>query len=232
MEQGLYIVPTPIGNIEDITLRAVKTLTEVDFIACEDTRHTGKLMKLLEIPHKNFISYHNYNEAQRAIEIVEKIKQGASVALVSDAGTPCISDPGYRLVSQARKENIPITALPGASAAITALSASGFPTDSFHFLGFPPQKKGRKTFLENLKNFSSTIILYESPYRVLKLINELIEQFGEEIEICLAREISKIYEEYIYDNAKNIKNILEKKTSIKGEFVILLNMNKYNKLKK
>ena len=231
LENALYIVPTPIGNIEDITVRALKVLRSVDIIACEDTRHSGILLKLLEIPYKKLISYHEHNEQKRSEELVELIQKGNSIALISDAGTPCISDPGYRLVNFAREKEINVIALPGASASITALSGSGFPTDKFHFLGFPPQKKGRKTFIENLEKYSGTIILYESPYRVIKLLDELLQFFGEELEVSVAREISKIYEEYKIGKIADVKVFFEKKPSIKGEFVFLLNMNAYFKKK-
>jgi len=227
----LYIIPTPIGNLEDITIRAQKVLKEADIIACEDTRHSGNLLKLLGIVPKKLLSYHEHNEATRSLEIIELIKKGMSIALISDAGTPCISDPGYRLVKLMREENLPVIALPGANAAITALSASGFPSDRFTFLGFPPQKKGRQTFLKSISNYDATIILYESPHRILKLITELCEFVSPKLEICIAKELTKYYEEYLIDSAQRLKDILQKRENIKGEFVILLNMIRYNKEK-
>jgi 16S rRNA (cytidine1402-2'-O)-methyltransferase len=219
---ALYLVPTPIGNLDDITLRAIKVLSSVDVIACEDTRHTGNLLKLLSINYKRLESYHEHNENTKNAQLLDLIESGKSVALVSDAGTPLISDPGYVIVKEAVKRGINVIALPGASAGITALSASGFATNDFIFLGFPPQKKGRKTFLEKLKSLSSTMILYESPYRIVKLIEELIEFLGAERRICIARELTKIHEEYIRGTTEECLKILDAKQAIKGEFVVII----------
>ncbi len=228
-KNGIYLVPTPIGNLDDITLRAVKLLKAADIIACEDTRTTGQLLKLLEIDHRRLVSFHEHNETQRAEELVKEALNGAIVALVSDAGSPGISDPGFRLINLARQTDVYITALPGATALIPALTASGFPTDAFVFLGFAPAKKGRKTFLESLKSFDLTIILYESPHKIIKLIEEIITYYGTNIEVCIAREISKMFEEYIEGTADFVLAQLTNKPSIKGEFVVVVNMKKYNK---
>lgn len=229
LQSGIYLVPTPIGNLEDITVRAKKLLNAADIIACEDTRTTGQLLKLLEIDHRKLVSFHEHNEIQRSEELVKAAQEGSIVALVSDAGSPGISDPGYRLVNLARQAEVYVSALPGATAFVPALTASGFPTDAFVFLGFPPAKKGRKTFIESLTKFDLTIILYESPHRIIKLIEDFINHFGIEIEVCIAREISKIYEEFIQGKADFVLTQLKNKPSIKGEFVVVINMKKYNK---
>jgi len=217
----LYIVPTPIGNLDDITIRAVKILNEVDIIACEDTRTTGNLLFLLKIKPKKLVSYHNYNEQEKASHFIEEILIGKSVALLSDAGTPAISDPGYTLVKEAINNNIKIVPLPGATALIPALNASGLPTNNFTFLGFPPQKKGRKSFLEHALNFSTTTILYESSHRIEKLINELIGLGYADRQISVSRELTKLFEEHIRGTIAEVQKILNK-TQIKGEFVVVI----------
>jgi 16S rRNA (cytidine1402-2'-O)-methyltransferase len=223
IENALYLVPTPIGNLEDITLRAIKVLSNVDFIACEDTRNAGNLLKQLNINYKKLVSYHNYNENEKTVTIVNTILEGKSVALISDAGTPGISDPGYRLVNEAIKNKIKIIPLPGASALLPALTGSGFPIHKFTFAGFPPHKKGRKTFISAFKSYDSTIILYESPNRLHKLIDEIIEVFGTEIEVCIAREISKKFEEFIRGNVLEIKQNIDARQIVKGEIVVVFN---------
>lgn len=221
MENALYIVPTPIGNLQDITLRAINILKEVDIIACEDTRKSGLLLKTLDILSANRLcSYHDYNEYERSIEIINEIKNGKSVALISDAGTPCISDPGYKLVCNAKENNIKIISLPGATAFVPALVSSGMAVHSFVFLGFPPQKKGRKTFLLNAINSEHTTILYESSHRILKLIKEL-SQLDNNRNIFISREISKIYEEHISFTTTQFLNN-EIKITEKGEFVVII----------
>ncbi|MFH1052318.1 MAG: 16S rRNA (cytidine(1402)-2'-O)-methyltransferase [bacterium] len=221
-EGTLYIVPTPIGNLDDITLRAIKVLPDVDIIACEDTRHTGILLKNLSIIPKKLISYHEHNEKSKSFEIIEEIKSGKKVALVSDAGSPLISDPGFPLIRLATEHNIKIIALPGATAFVPALSASGFPTNRFVFMGFAPQKKGRLTFIQELINIQSTIILYESSHRIIKLLDELNSIFEDSRQICIAREISKIHEEYIRGTANYCKEQLHLKQKVKGEFVVII----------
>lgn len=222
IEPALYLVPTPIGNLDDITLRAVKVLRAVDIIASEDTRRTGMLLKLLKIQSKKTESYHDHNEEDKAKYLVKLISEGKSIALVSDAGSPAISDPGYRIVKEAALQGIKIIPLPGATAFVPALTASGLHVNAFTFLGFPPQKKGRKTFLSQIPDMKHTVIMYESPHRIEKLVDELIEICGEDRQVCVAREISKIYEEFVRGSLKECKDILNAKNSQKGEFVLVL----------
>ena len=190
----LYLVPTPIGNLEDITRRAVRILQEVDFIISEDTRTTGKLLKHLEISKPSY-AYHIHNEHKTVDNLVKRIKSGMNAALVSDAGTPGISDPGYLLVSKGIEENINIESLPGPTAMIPALINSGFPTDRFIFEGFLPHKKGRQTRFKELAAENRTIILYESPHRLLKTLNQVAEFMGTDREVSISRELTKIHEE-------------------------------------
>jgi 16S rRNA (cytidine1402-2'-O)-methyltransferase len=222
IEAALYLVATPIGNLGDISYRAVQILTGVDYIACEDTRRTGQLLKSLDIPEKQLISYYEHNEKARSSELTERILQGASIALVTDAGMPCISDPGYVFVNACREAGIKVIPVPGATAFAAALAASGFPSDRFAFLGFPPHKKGRKTFIEGMKDIPMTIILYESPYRLLKLLGEICEYLGDNTKICIARELTKMHEEIITGTAAELKADFEARTAIKGEFVVIL----------
>ncbi len=219
MQQALYIVSTPIGNLQDITFRAVNTLKEVDFIVCEDTRVTKHLLNKFDIT-KEMVSLNARNENSKINYILGRIQSGECCALVSDAGTPAISDPGVRLVSAAIKENIQIVPVPGVTALITALSLSGLPTDSFVFEGFLPQKKGRQKLLKVLSKESRTIILYESAYRIKKLIDELCEYMPNRY-VVICRELTKIYEEAWRGLPMEIYNNLESKT-IKGEFVIII----------
>jgi len=212
----LFIVATPVGNLEDITFRAVKTLKEVDLIAAEDTRHSRKLLLHYNIETK-LISCHEHNEADKTPGIINHLKNGLNIALISDAGTPTISDPGYKLVTGAAKEGINVIPIPGCNAAIAGLSVAGLPTDSFLFLGFLPKKKQKlQQTLEMLKTQSPTLIFYESPRRVKNLITILINIFGDR-KACLAREITKLHEEYIRGSLSEILKKLEEKESIKGE---------------
>lgn len=222
LEPALYIVPTPIGNMEDITLRAVRTLSEADIIACEDTRRAGLLLQKLNITRKRFESYFEHNETEKAAMLVKEISNGKSVAIISDAGTPLLSDPGYRIVCSAIELGLKIFALPGASALLPALSASGLPPNSFTFLGFPPQKKGRRTFIEDATNYNTTLVFYESTHRLEKFIGELEEKFGGWRRACIAREISKIHEEYIRGTLAELKTILKEHKNLKGEFVVIV----------
>jgi len=215
----LYIVSTPIGNLEDITFRAVKTLSSVDLIAAEDTRKTKILLDHYNIS-KPMLSYFDHNERFRASQLIEKLLSGQSIALVSDAGTPGISDPAYRIVRESIDHGIMIVPIPGASALLAALVVSGLPTNSFVFEGFLPLKKGRKTKLEVLKSERRTIVLYESPHRILKTLRELLETFGDR-EIVLAREVSKKFEEFLRGPTSEVLNRLSSSTP-RGEFVILL----------
>src|SRR5881394_2088938 len=191
----LYLVATPIGNLEDITLRALRTLKECDVVAAEDTRRTGLLLKHFEIS-KPLLSYFQFNEARRSEEILERLRRGEKVALVTDAGSPGISDPGERVVKAAIAAGFRVEAVPGPSAVVAALTASGLATEEFHFIGFLPHKSGqRRNKLESLKNFEGTLVLYESPYRIEKVLAELNEVFPER-QIVLARELTKKFEEF------------------------------------
>ena len=221
---NLYIVATPIGNEDDITLRAVKVLGEVDLIAAEDTRETGKLLAYHKIKN-NLISYHEHNEIRRAPGLINKLEKGLSIALVSDAGTPSVSDPGYRLINEAIAENIRIIPVPGVSAATAALSASGLATDSFIFIGFTAKKKEkRKNQLKKLVNENKTIIFYESPRRILSFLDEIVETMGDRHAV-LAREMTKRYEEFIRGLLSDIRKNLKKRPSIKGELTLLVTGN-------
>lgn len=222
MNGKLYLVATPIGNLEDITLRAINVLKNVDLIAAEDTRHTLKLLNHLEIS-KPMISCHRHNENEKSNKIIEKLKEGKNIAIVSDAGTPGISDPGEEVVKEAIKENIKIIPIPGACAAINALIVSGIDTKEFYFLGFLPlNKKLRKEKLNEIKNINKTIILYEAPHKILNTINDL-ENILENRQVVFAREITKIHEEFIRGTIKEIKEKIE---NPKGEFVIIIEGNK------
>jgi 16S rRNA (cytidine1402-2'-O)-methyltransferase len=221
LQTGLYIVPTPIGNLEDVSRRAAYVLARADIVACEDTRHTGKLLKYLGIRAKRLVSYHEHNEKSRSQNLTEEIIAGNSVALASDAGMPGISDPGYRLVQACIEREIKITPLPGPTAFVPALIASGLPFDKFTFLGFPPQKKGRRKFLNQAAENTVTTVFYESPYRVLKLMQGLAECCPGR-RSCVAREISKIHEEFIRGSVIEIAEELKSRESIKGEFVVII----------
>jgi len=216
----LYLVATPIGNLEDITLRALRTLKECDLVAAEDTRRTGQLLKHYSIS-KPLLSYFQFNEAKRSEEIVRRLHDGAKIALVTDAGSPGISDPGERVVAAVLEAGLRVESVPGPSAVVAALTAGGLPTDEFHFIGFLPHKSGqRRKKLERLKQVSGTLVLYESPYRVERLLQELTEVFPER-RLVLARELTKKFEEYLRGTAKELLDLL-KGRALKGEFVILL----------
>lgn len=221
IEPALYIVPTPIGNLSDITKRALDILSNVDIVACEDTRRTGILFQQMKITKSRFISYHVVNESERAENLIKEIKSGKSIALISDAGTPSVSDPGFRIIRDAIDENIKVIPLPGATALIPALAASGLDTNKFAFLGFPPHKKGRKTFIDEALEYPITVALYESPHRIIKLLQEIIDRDNER-RICVAREISKIYEEFLRGNVLEIFEVLDKREKIKGEYVVII----------
>jgi len=221
IEPALYIVSTPIGNLEDITLRALRVLREVDIIAAEDTRNTSKLLSHYEI-HKKLISCHEHNEVNRGRELIDKIQKGCKVALVSDAGTPCISDPGFRLVSTAVSHGVKVVPVPGVSASIAALSVSGLSTDSFVFAGFPPKKQGkRKKLLESLSEDFRTLIFYESPHRILKFLSEVTDVLGDR-EASLSREITKLHEEHVRGNLSDIYKKFDDRNSIKGEITLVV----------
>ncbi|MGB7759556.1 MAG: 16S rRNA (cytidine(1402)-2'-O)-methyltransferase [Bryobacteraceae bacterium] len=221
MAGRLYLVATPIGNLEDITYRAVRVLGEVDLIACEDTRQTRKLLDHYAIS-KPTISYHEYNEAQRAAELAERLVAGAAVALVSDAGMPLVSDPGYRLVRAAIEAGVPVEPVPGPSAALAALAASGLPTDAFHFAGFLPAKTGQRArALEALKEEQATLIFYEAPHRVLETLEAIAQALGPR-PVVAARELTKVHEEFLRGTATEVGALLAARGSIKGEFTLLV----------
>jgi 16S rRNA (cytidine1402-2'-O)-methyltransferase len=217
----LYVVATPIGNLEDITYRAVRVLQEVDLIACEDTRHTAKLLHHYGID-KPTVSYHEHNEAARAEELVAKLEQGLSIAQVSDAGMPGISDPGYRVIRLAIERGIQVVPAPGPSALIAALAASGLPTDSFQFLGFLPAKSGqRRTTLEMLRQAEHTTVVYEAPHRIAATMEDIVEILGPEQSVVLARELTKIHEEFIRGTAAEVLAHVQEH-ELKGEITLLI----------
>jgi len=216
----LHLIPTPIGNLEDITYRAVRLLKEMDLVLAEDTRQSRKLFQHygIETPLK---SYHTHNEHGKTDWVIEQIQSGLQVALISDAGTPGISDPGFLLVRTCLSEGIEVECLPGPTALIPALVASGYPCDRFVFEGFLPQKKGRKTKLEQLALEMRTVVLYESPHRINKLINEIELYFGNDRRFCIARELSKLHEEFLTGIALEIKQQIGKR-KLKGEMVVII----------
>jgi 16S rRNA (cytidine1402-2'-O)-methyltransferase len=216
----LYVIPTPIGNLEDITLRALRMLKEVDLILAEDTRTTGFLLKHFEIS-KPMWSHHAHNEHNAVDSVIEKISSGTVIALVSDAGTPGISDPGFVLVRECVRRGIPVECLPGPTAFVPALVQSGLPCDQFIFAGFLPQKKGRKTRLETLAQHDKTIVLYESPFRLVKALAEIAQYFGETHRVAVCRELTKLHEETFRGTAKEVHDHFAAKT-VKGEIVIVI----------
>lgn len=216
----LYIVPTPVGNMEDMTLRAMRVLKEVDLVLAEDTRTSGMLLKHFEIKNR-LMSHHKFNEHGTTAAVVERLKAGENVALVSDAGTPGISDPGFFLAREAAKAGITVQTLPGPTACIPALVSSGLPCDRFCFEGFLPQKKGRQSYLEQLREETRTMVFYESPYRLLKTLKQFAEYFGGERQVSVAREISKLHEEHVRGTLDEVVAHFEE-TEPRGEIVIVL----------
>ena len=216
----LYIVPTPVGNMEDMTLRAIRTLKEVDLILAEDTRTSGVLLKHFDIKN-HLMSHHKFNEHGTSAGIVERLKAGQNIALISDAGTPGISDPGFFLVREAVAAGITVQCLPGATAFVPALVDSGLPCDRFVFEGFLPQKKGRQTRLERLSEEDRTMVFYESPYRVLKTLQQLAEHFGSDRLVSCCREISKVHEECVRGTLSEVIAHFQEKEP-RGEFVIVV----------
>jgi len=214
----LFLVPTPIGNLEDMTFRAVRVLKEVDIILAEDTRTSAPLLKHFGIDKKAY-SHHQHNEHKATSEIIKFLNEGKNVALISDAGTPAISDPGFFLVREVLKHDLPVECLPGATAFVPALVNSGLPTDAFVFEGFLPVKKGRQTRMKKLAEEERTIILYESPHRLLKTLEEFAQFFGEERQASVSRELTKLYEETVRGTLASIKSHFENNI-LKGEFVI------------
>ncbi|MDR0427096.1 MAG: 16S rRNA (cytidine(1402)-2'-O)-methyltransferase [Dysgonamonadaceae bacterium] len=230
MENKLYIVPTPVGNLEDMTFRAVRILKEVDLILAEDTRITRFLLKHFEIQSR-MQSHHKFNEHQTVDLIVSRIKAGENIALVSDAGTPGISDPGFLLIRECIKNGLKIECLPGATAFVPALVMSGLPTDRFCFEGFLPQKKGRQTKMEELAQESRTMIIYESPFRILKTLTQMAEYFGEDRLISVSREISKVHEETLRGTLKEMISHFSVNEP-RGEFVLIIEGKEKEKEKK
>ncbi|MFH1608437.1 MAG: 16S rRNA (cytidine(1402)-2'-O)-methyltransferase [Patescibacteria group bacterium] len=229
-----YIVATPIGNLEDMTFRAVRILKEVDLILCEDTRTTQNLLNKYEIK-KPTMSYHAQSKLAKTDKIFELLKEGKDLALVSDAGTPTISDPGAMLIAKIKdspslnppqKEGIQVIPIPGASAVITALSGAGFPTHEFTFLGFLPHKKGRETLFKEISSSDRTVVFYESPHRILKTL-ESLNKFCPEKKVCIARELTKIYEEFKTGSAEELLDYLTKNSEkVRGEFTVLVSAKK------
>jgi 16S rRNA (cytidine1402-2'-O)-methyltransferase len=219
---GLYLVATPIGNLEDITLRAVRVLKEADLIACEDTRQTRKLLNHYSIS-THTISYHEHNEMTRAPELVRELERGARIALVTDAGMPGISDPGFRLISLTIRHHFPVIPIPGVSAFLAALVASGLPTDSFRFSGFLPAKRGqRREVLESIKGSPRTQVFYEAPHRLKETLQDSVEILGGERPVVIAREVTKLHEEFLRGRARDVLSQLQTRGEVKGEITLLI----------
>ena len=220
----LYLVPTPIGNLEDITLRAKRILQEADYIAAEDTRTSGILLEKIGV-HNHMLSFHKYNSKERAPELIKLMKDGAVIAEISDAGMPVISDPGYILVQECIKNNIPVVPLPGASAFTTALIASGFDAQPFTYYGFLPRKKSeQQLFFVQMKKARATSIFYEAPHRLIKTLNNMSEVLDSERKIVVARELTKIHEEFIRGTISEVTDYFEQNAP-RGEFVVLVSPN-------
>jgi len=218
----LYVVATPIGNLEDITLRALRVLKEVDLIACEDTRQTRKLLDHYGIQTRT-ISYHEHNEMTRAAELIVDLEQGGRLALVSDAGMPSISDPGYRLITLAIRHHVPVIPVPGASAFVAALAASGLPTDSFKFNGFLPAKSGeRRDELEKVRDAPRTVIYYEAPHRIIEALEDIVSIMGGSRHVVVAREVTKLHEEFLRGRADEVLEKLRVRGEVKGEITLLI----------
>jgi 16S rRNA (cytidine1402-2'-O)-methyltransferase len=219
---ALYLVATPIGNLEDITLRALRVLKEVDVVACEDTRQTQKLLNHYGITTRT-VSYHEHNEMTRAAELVKDLQEGTSVALVTDAGMPGISDPGFRLISLAIRHHLPVVPIPGVSAFLAALVASGLPTDSFRFSGFLPPKRGdRRAALEAVRISPRTQVFYEAPHRIVEALSDVVEVLGENRHVVIAREVTKLHEEFLRGRASEVLEILQLRDGVKGEITLLI----------
>jgi 16S rRNA (cytidine1402-2'-O)-methyltransferase len=219
---SLYLVATPIGNLEDITLRALRVLKEVDLIACEDTRQTLKLLNHYGIQTR-LVSYHEHNEMTKAAELVVNLEGGAKIALVTDAGMPGISDPGFRLITLAIRHHVPVIPIPGASAFLAALVASGLPTDSFRFSGFLPSKAGqRRKLLESIKASPRTQVFYEAPHRILETLADVVEVLGQSRHVVVAREVTKLHEEFLRGRAADVLQQLDARAGVKGEITLLI----------
>ena len=218
---SLYLVGTPIGNLEDITLRAMRTLRETDLVACEDTRLTQKLLNHYEIKTRT-TSYHEHNERTKAPELVLRLQEGARIALVSDAGMPAISDPGYRLVQLCIQHKIPVIPIPGPTAIVSALVASGLPTHAFQFVGFPPAKRNlRRKFFEELASYPATSIFFESPHRIMETLTGVLEVLGDR-QIVLGREITKLHEEFLRGTCSEVLETLRSRPRLLGEMTVLI----------
>jgi len=218
----LYLIGTPIGNLEDITLRALRVLKEVDVVACEDTRQTQKLLNHYAITTRT-TSYHEHNEMTKSAELVKEMQEGASVALVTDAGMPGISDPGYRLIALAIRHHVAVVPVPGASAFLAALVASGLPTDSFRFSGFLPAKRGeRRTVLETIKASPWTQVFYEAPHRMVESLEDVAGVLGESRRVVVAREVTKLHEEFLRGRAAEVLENLKARAAVKGEITLLI----------
>jgi 16S rRNA (cytidine1402-2'-O)-methyltransferase len=221
MAGAIYLVATPIGNLEDITLRALRILREADVIACEDTRHTRKLLTHFEI-QKPVVSYHEHNEAPRAAELVARAQRGETVAVVTDAGTPGVSDPGFRVVRAAIEAGVAVVSIPGPVAAVAALAASGLPTDSFYFAGFLPAKKGQRSkAIEALAGIEATLVFYEAPHRIVETLDVVRKVLGDR-PVVVARELTKLHEEYLRGNVSEVLAELKARSAIKGEITVLV----------
>src|ERR1700675_4578352 len=219
---SLYLVATPIGNLEDITLRALRVLKEVDLIACEDTRQTLKLLSHYGIQTR-LVSYHEHNEMTKAAELVVNLEGGAKIALVTDAGMPGISDPGFRLIALAIRHHVPVVPIPGASAFLAALVASGLPTDSFRFSGFLPAKRGeRRAELEAIKTSPRTQVFYETPHRIVEALSDVVEVLGQDRHVVIAREVTKLHEEFLRGRAGEVLENLKARDGVKGEITLLI----------
>ena len=219
---ALYLVATPIGNLEDITLRALRVLKEVSLIACEDTRQTQKLLNHYSITTRT-ISYHEHNEMTRAAELIVDLEQGLRMALVTDAGMPGISDPGFRLITLAIRHHVPVIPIPGATAFLAALVASGLPTDSFRFSGFLPAKLGqRRALLESVKDSPRTQVFYEARHRIVEALKDVVDTLGPQRPVVIAREVTKLHEEFLRGRASEVLEILQSRGEIKGEITLIL----------
>lgn len=218
---ALYVLGTPIGNLEDITLRALRILREVDLIACEDTRQTRKLLNHFQI-EKPATSYQEHNEAAKVPELLRRMEDGANIALVSDAGMPAVSDPGYRLVNACISRNIRVVPIPGPSALLTALVASGLPTDAFQFVGFaPPKKSQRRKFLQHLGGCTATTVFFEAPHRIMEMLADVIEVLGDRRAV-VARELTKVHEEFLRGSCSQVLQALAERPKIQGEMTVLI----------
>lgn len=218
---GLYLVATPIGNLGDFSFRALDVLKRADLIACEDTRTSGKLLKHYEI-NKPLVSYHEHNELHQATVLADKIEAGTSIALITDAGTPALSDPGFRIVRECRKRKITVSPIPGPSAALAALSVSGLPSDAFNYIGFLPAKSAaRRRFFEEIKDSSRTQIVFESNHRILKFLNDFHEVLGPDRVLCVARELTKLHETIFTGPASKVIELVHQRSQ-KGEFVVVI----------